>query len=405
MPRGRDSTARSTSSTTRLEGGVPRPVRAGRARDARLDGRRGADELFPFPRVERARRGRVGDGDRASRVLPRRGGDQGDRAGSPVRHPRARRRCGRRIWRAPAAAERSKAETCRLAGGRCGARARRVRRRVGVEPPAKAPASTSLPNFTHVVVVVFENHEATGSRATPTPRRSTRSPRRYAHADDYDGVTHPSLPNYLALVSGSTHGITSDCVRCVVDARNLADTLAAPRKDVEDVRRGSPVAGLHRRRARATTRRSTIRSSTSATIADHPARARNVVPLPRLVRDVAARKLPDFSLVVPNLCNDMHDCSVATGDAWLKRAHRPARPLARARRRGRLRRLRRGHDRRGRRRARLRARARPDGEGRHSVFARATNHYGLLRTIEDAWHLPRLGLSARGTPIGGIWKG
>jgi hypothetical protein len=41
----------------------------------------------------------------------------------------------------------------------------------------------------------------------------------------------------------------------------------------------------------------------------------------------------------------------------------------------------------------------------HSVFAKATNHYGLLRTIEDAWHLPRLGLSAKGTPIGGIWKG
>jgi hypothetical protein len=40
---------------------------------------------------------------------------------------------------------------------------------------------------------------------------------------------------------------------------------------------------------------------------------------------------------------------------------------------------------------------------RGSRFTGATNHYGLLRTIEDAWQLPRLGFSRKGTPIGGIW--
>jgi hypothetical protein len=128
------------------------------------------------------------------------------------------------------------------------------------------------------------------------------------------------------------------------------------------------------------------------------------VPFPRLARDVAAGQLPDFSLVVPNLCNDMHDCSVATGDAWLKANIEPL----------------------------VRSPALAGGvvfvvfdEGTTgaggggrvdalalgptvkagSRFPTATNHYGLLRTIEDAWHLPRLGLSAKATPIGGIWKG
>ena len=41
---------------------------------------------------------------------------------------------------------------------------------------------------------------------------------------------------------------------------------------------------------------------------------------------------------------------------------------------------------------------------RGARFTKATNHYGLLRTIEDAWSLPRLGFSRTGTPIGGIWK-
>ena len=41
---------------------------------------------------------------------------------------------------------------------------------------------------------------------------------------------------------------------------------------------------------------------------------------------------------------------------------------------------------------------------RGSRFAKATNHYGLLRTIEDAWALPRLGLSRTATPVGRIWR-
>ena len=39
-----------------------------------------------------------------------------------------------------------------------------------------------------------------------------------------------------------------------------------------------------------------------------------------------------------------------------------------------------------------------------SRFAARTSHYGLLRTIEDAWGLPRLGRSADAAPITGIWR-
>jgi hypothetical protein len=100
----------------------------------------------------------------------------------------------------------------------------------------------------------------------------------------------------------------------------------------------------------------------------------------------------------------MHDCSVATGDAWLKANVVPllSSPQLRggvvfvvfdegtsgAGGGGRVDALALGPT------------VRPG-----SVFTRTTNHYGLLRTIEDAWHLPRLGLSAKATPIGGIWKG
>src|SRR5204863_6573173 len=82
----------------------------------------------------------------------------------------------------------------------------------GAEPP--------VPRFKHVVVVVMENKakaEVVGNADAPYFNSLVS---RYAVLTHYGGVSHPSLPNYLGLVSGSTHGIHSDCTECVVSARN-----------------------------------------------------------------------------------------------------------------------------------------------------------------------------------------
>src|SRR5436309_1577658 len=88
-----------------------------------------------------------------------------------------------------------------------------------------AATRTPLPRFDHVLVVVLENKSQAsvlGNREAPNFNNFAKH---YAVLSRYGGVAHPSLPNYLALVSGSTHGITSDCTSCVVSARNLADML------------------------------------------------------------------------------------------------------------------------------------------------------------------------------------
>ena len=269
-------------------------------------------------------------------------------------------------------------------------------------PPGPAPAAVRVPRFSHVVVVVFENKERSSIVGNPDAPTFAALARRYATLTHYDAVAHPSLPNYLSLVSGSTHGITSDCTSCVVSARNLADTLAAAGRTWKTYAEGLPEPGF--------TGASAGRYAKKhdpflyfRDVVDSPARLGRVVPFTQLAADVARRSLPDFALVVPDLCDDMHDCSVATGDQWL-RAH--VVPL-------------------------LHSPALAGGvvfvvfdEGTSSTgggghvyalalgptvrggsrFTRATNHYGLLRTIEDAWKLPRLGFSRTGTPIGGIWK-
>jgi acid phosphatase len=268
-----------------------------------------------------------------------------------------------------------------------------------------APASASAPRvppFTHVVVIVFENKERSsviGTRAAPT---FTRYARAGADLRRYYAVAHPSLPNYVALVSGSTQGITSDCTDCIVDARNLADTLEEHGLTWKTYAEGLPrlgyTGGFAGRYAKKHDPFLYFRD-----VVGNAERVRRVVPLTQFRRDLAVHKLPSFSLVVPDLCHDMHDCSVATGDRWLK-AFLP--PLLRSAE------LRGGvvfvvfdeGDTSARGGGHVAAFAVGPAVRPHSRFDSVTGHYGLLRTIEDAWGLPPLARSAHASPITGIWR-
>jgi hypothetical protein len=272
----------------------------------------------------------------------------------------------------------------------------------GATAPTVVPPPVRVPSFTHVVLVVFENHEATSIAGNPAAPTFNALARRYASLTDYEAVAHPSLPNYLALVSGSTQGITSDCTACIVPARNLADTLAGAGRTWKTYAEDLPYLGFTGASAGSYAKKHDpflyFRD-----VAESRARRDRVVPFTQLARDLAANRLPDFSLIVPNLCHDMHDCSVATGDAWLK-AHIV--PLLHSPR------LLGGvvfvvfdegtSDRGGG--GRVEALALGPTVRPGSRFTKPTNHYGHLRTIEDAWRLPRLGLSRTAIPIGGIWR-
>lgn len=266
----------------------------------------------------------------------------------------------------------------------------------------RAGGSVRRPAFDRAVVVVFENKDfaqVIGSADAPTFNRLAG---RYALLADYRGVAHPSLPNYLALVSGSTHGITSDCTSCRVAGLSLADTLERAGKTWKTYAEGLPRAGFTGPWAGRYAKKHDPFLYFDD-VAARPSRLRRIVPLTQFARDLAANRLPDFSLVVPDLCHDMHDCSVATGDAWLGSF---LRPLLRSSALGR-----------GAVFVVFDEGVGSEGGGGHvpalvvgplvrpgSRVASSLDHYGLLRTIEDAWRLPRLGRSRTATPISGIWR-
>jgi phosphatidylinositol-3-phosphatase len=183
---------------------------------------------------------------------------------------------------------------------------------------ADAPRRSAVPpESSKVVVIVFENKSPGMILDNPAAPTFNALGRRYATLTHYDAVAHPSLPNYIALVSGSTQGIRSNCLRCSIPGRNLADTLQGAGKTWKTYEEGLPAPGFEGRRvgwyAKKVNPFLYFRD-----VSSDPRRLARIVPFSQLERDVAARRLPEFSLVVPNLCHDMHSCSVQVGDSWLR---------------------------------------------------------------------------------------
>jgi phosphatidylinositol-3-phosphatase len=185
--------------------------------------------------------------------------------------------------------------------------------------PALPPASAgAVPALSHVFVIVMENHEygsIIGSGAAPYINSLANS---YGLAMNYYGASHPSLPNYLALTAGSTFGIASDCTTCYVNATNIADQVEASgrswRAYMEDMPSPCFMGGWSGNYAM---KHDPFMYYTD--IRNNAARcAAHVVPFSRFWGDMSSGQVPNFVWITPNLCNDMHDCGVATGDAWLR---------------------------------------------------------------------------------------
>ena len=92
-------------------------------------------------------------------------------------------------------------------------------------PVATATAS-GIPNFDHIVLIMLENRDyktviGAGSQMPLLNAIATKN----VLLSNYFAAAHPSLPNYIALVSGGTQGITSDCNDCFVNQPNLADLI------------------------------------------------------------------------------------------------------------------------------------------------------------------------------------
>ena len=243
-------------------------------------------------------------------------------------------------------------------------------------------ARTRVPLLRHVVVVVFENREADQVAGMSDASHFNSYAHEYADLTRYTAVAHPSLPNYLALVSGSTHGITTDCTSCAVSGPSLGTLLSAAKRSWGGYAQGFPSSPSFAKK--------------HMPFLYFPGQESHVHPLSAF----NPHRLPAFALVAPDLCNDAHDCSLATADRFLggflpPLLHVPHTAVFVVFDEGTTDRGGGGH---------VFAFAAGTAVRRHVRDDEPTDHYGLLRTVEEALSVRPLGLSAARPPIRGIWR-
>jgi phosphatidylinositol-3-phosphatase len=184
--------------------------------------------------------------------------------------------------------------------------------------PSPTPGSSNgIPAFSHIFVIVLENHEYSSIIGKPTALYLNGLAQQYGLATNFYGTRHPSLPNYVALIGGDTFGITSDCNSCFVAAPNLVDQLETAGKSWKAYMEAMPSpcfvgdsGKLYKQKHNPFIYFDDIRLNA--------ARCQKIVPFTQFAADLQSNSLPDFVWITPNMCNDMHDCSIATGDAWVQ---------------------------------------------------------------------------------------
>lgn len=260
--------------------------------------------------------------------------------------------------------------------------------------PCGRKSFLSIPGYNHVVVIVLENKtygQVIGAAAAPY---LTGLANQCATATSYAQVGSPSRPNYIAMTSGGMQGCNgsnADPPSCQTTADNIFRQVISSGGTAKAYIESMPSNCAYRTSGQYATKHNPWpyyigpNDQQWCQQFDIPMGTTTSGPL---VTDITNGTLPTFAYIVPNLCNDTHDCPIATGDAWLKTmvgrivngknykagdtaviiTYDEFTPL-------------------------------PNVWVAPSVtpgarYTSAMNHYGLLRTIEEMLRLPPLGAAA-----------
>ncbi|WP_407539199.1 alkaline phosphatase family protein [Deinococcus radiomollis] len=185
--------------------------------------------------------------------------------------------------------------------------------------PVQKPGAQPSQTLSHVFVIVLENHslkDTLGNASMPAINRLART---YGYAANYTGVAHPSLPNYVAMIAGSTMNFTSDDPAPRFAGDNLALQLSRAGLSWRGYMQALPKAGSLAPYAGTYGKKHNPFMLSSDLLAD-PAQVLNVRTLTDLGPDLDAGHAPSFSFIVPDVCNDMHGAPECRSRSQLDRA-------------------------------------------------------------------------------------
>jgi hypothetical protein len=259
---------------------------------------------------------------------------------------------------------------------------------------AQAAAATG-PKF--VQLVIFENEsydDVIGSAQAPYITGLSKT---WANMTQSFAITHPSEPNYLALFSGSTQGITGDNCPVSFSVPNLASELIAAHIGFTGFAESMPSRGF------------TGCQAVPDNLPSGYLYMRKHVPWADFTNIPASDSRPytkplskpptRFTWITPNMCNDMHDCSIATGDTWAS-TNLPKLIAWDQKHNGVL----------------ILTFDENDGSAGNQIptilmgnvnpgqYSQTINHYNVLRTIENIFGIAPIGASSSASPISGVLK-
>ncbi|MER7009625.1 alkaline phosphatase family protein [Dactylosporangium sp. NPDC000555] len=259
---------------------------------------------------------------------------------------------------------------------------------------SQAQAATSVPRFDHIVLVMFENHAYSQiNNSGSAPYFNSLAAQGAKFTKSY-AITHPSQPNYIALFSGSTQGVTNDDCPKNYTGVNLQSQLAGAGLTFKGYSEAMPSdgytgcsSGTYRRKHNGWVDFSSVPAASNLTYASFPSPSNYA-------------SLPTVAFVSPDMCNDMHDCSVSTGDTWLKNNLDAYAQWAKTNNSLLI--------------------VTFDEDNRLALnqiftifvganvkpgsYSEKINHYNVLRTIEGAYGLPGINGAANLSPITDVWS-
>jgi len=186
---------------------------------------------------------------------------------------------------------------------------------------ASKAGKSSQAYMPHVFIIMMENTGYSQILHNPNTGYIQSLASTYGLATNYFGVTHASLPNYLAATSGSTWDTFSDdtAQRPLLNHANIVDQLEAAGISWKAYMEGLPYPGYKGSSADYTAKPHSAGNALYLLkhdpfmmypdVANNPARAKKVVPLTELKGDLASGRVPQYVWITPDICNDMHGMS------------------------------------------------------------------------------------------------
>lgn len=249
----------------------------------------------------------------------------------------------------------------------------------------------------YIQLVIFENQPYQDIIGNPEAPYITSLAKNWANMTQSFAITHPSQPNYLALFSGSTQGVTSDNCPVTFDVTNLGSELLAGGMTFTGYAESMPSKGF------------TGCEAVPDSLPSGYLYMRKHVPWADFTNvpgtdskpyHTPLRKpLSTFVWITPNMCNDMHDCSIAIGDKWASK-NLPSLIKWDTANDGVL----------------ILTFDEDDGAHGNQIttilmgnvtpgqYAQKINHYSVLRTILDVFQLPQIANTKKAVAIKGVIK-